>query len=319
MTRAPYALVFPGQGAQYVGMGQALAEAFPQVLDTFAEADAALGFAISQLCFTGPAEQLVQTANTQPAILTHSVACFRLWASVIELPPPAAVLGHSLGEYAALVAAGVLDFADAVRVVRVRGQLMESAVPPGEGGMLAILGLDAAQVAALCAQAQGAGSVAVATLNGPGQVVVAGDRPGLARMAELAQAAGARRVQPLNVSGPFHSPLLKGAGEELGRHLAAVSMRAASVPVISNVTAHYVQDPTIIRQLLMEQVYSPVRWEESVQRALADGIRTFVELGPGRVLSGLIRRIDKEAEVLNVEDVQSWEKVLAWAKGDQVR
>ncbi|HET7558438.1 MAG TPA: ACP S-malonyltransferase [Limnochordia bacterium] len=314
-TAAPYALVFPGQGSQYVGMGRALAAEYAVVQRTFAEADERLDFPLSRLCFEGPEAELVLTANTQPAILAVSVATYRLFAEQAIGAPPAAVLGHSLGEYSALVAAGALDFGDALQTVRLRGQLMESAVPPGAGGMTAILGLDLARVEQICARASAHGVVAPATLNGPGQIVIAGASAALAVAAGLAQEAGARRVQPLNVSGPFHSPLLKGVGEALGRRLDGVEVRPAGVPVLANATADYVREPKAIKQALIEQVFSPVRWEESVRRALADGVRTFVELGPGRVLSGLIRRIDKEAVVTNVEDPESWEKALALLKG----
>jgi len=301
------AVVFPGQGSQYVGMGLELAESIPVARQTMEEADRILGFSISRLCFEGPEEELVRTENTQPALLAVSVAALRALQEEGFAPDGAA--GHSLGEYAALVAAGAVDFADALRTVRLRGRLMEAAVPKGRGTMAAILGLEDGVVESLCAQAEGV--VAPAAYNAPGQVVVAGETGAVLALLERAKEAGARKVQQLNVSGPFHSPLLKGAGAELAKHLAGVPVSPPSIPVYANVTARPVRDPEEIKANLAEQVYAPVRWTETVRNLIADGFDTFVEVGPGRVLSGLIKRIDKSAALFNVESpgtLDAWKK-----------
>lgn len=312
------AFVFPGQGAQHVGMGAEFAQAFPDVREVFDQADDALGYSLSSLCFDGPEETLRQTEQTQPAILTVSCALLRLVHEKTGLSPTL-VAGHSLGEYAALVAAGALNFSDAVRIVRERGRLMEEAVPAGEGGMAAIMGLTHDVVDSLCRQASDThGVVEPATLNGPGQTVVAGTTDGLTEVLRLAKEAGARRALPLAVSGPFHSSLLQEAGERLGTVLDAFEMKDPSVPVVANVTAGPVTDVASVRRALIEQVSSAVRWDESVRYMLDQGITTFVEIGPGKVLSGLIRRIDRGAEVLDVADMAGWDKLLAWAKGDGI-
>lgn len=312
------AFIFPGQGSQYVGMGKELADAFPEVAAVFAEADRVLGIPLSQTCFYGPEEVLRRTETTQPAILTVSCAILRLVTERTGLVP-AFVAGHSLGEYAALVAAEALSFADAVRIVRERGRLMEEAVPAGEGGMAAILGLDAATVAGLCAEvSRSHGVVEPATLNGPDQTVVAGTAAAVAALMERAKQAGAKRTVPLAVSGPFHSSLLRGAGERLAPVLQEAAWRTPKVPVVANVTAAPVTSVAEIQKALVEQVSSAVRWEESVRYMLAQGVTAFVEIGPGKVLSGLVRRIDRSAEVLNVEDVPGWDNLLAWAKRDGI-
>jgi [acyl-carrier-protein] S-malonyltransferase len=300
--------VFPGQGSQYVGMGQELAERYPEAAAVFQEAEAALGWPVDKLCFTGPAEELTRTENTQPAVLTVSIACYR----VLEAHGlrPGAVAGHSLGEYSALVAAGSLTFSEAVKLVAKRAQLMATAVPAGRGGMVAVLGLEAEKVAALCREVK-EGIAEAANFNAPGQVVVAGDREGLAALSSLAKEAGAKRVVPLQVSGPFHSSLMAPAARELAAVLNQVPLADPLVPLVSNVTAGYVYTAAQVRENLIKQVASPVRWEESIRRLLADGYRTFIEVGPGNVLSGLIKRIDRQATISQVENIQTLDKTLA--------
>lgn len=297
------AFVFPGQGAQKVGMGQSLSEQFPICRDTFREADEALGESLSGLCFAGPEERLLLTENTQPAILAASVAVFRLVESRGIQASFAA--GHSLGEYSAHVAAGTLSFADALRTVRRRGQYMQEAVPVGTGAMAAILGLDAEGVARACAQAQDEmpGQVVTpANLNAPGQVVIAGHAAAVTRAGECAKALGAKRAIPLAVSAPFHCPLMKPAEERLAPELRALDARDPRIPVVANVDAEPKRDRRSAIEALIRQVSSPVRWEDVVRRLIADGARTFVELGPGTVLAGLIKKIDRSVTVMSVEN-----------------
>lgn len=297
------AFVFPGQGAQKVGMGRSLAERFPICRQTFDEADEALGESLSGLCFDGPEERLLLTEHTQPAILAMSTAVSRLVESSGVRPAFAA--GHSLGEYSAHVAAGTLSFADALRTVRRRGRYMQEAVPAGTGTMAAILGLDAEGVAQACAEAAGEvpGEVVTpANLNAPGQVVIAGHVAAVARAGERAKARGARRVIPLAVSAPFHCPLMKPAEERLAPELRALHLADPRVPVVANVDAAPKRDAAASIEALIRQVSSPVRWEDVVRRLLAEGMQTFVELGPGTVLAGLIKKIDRGATVVSVED-----------------
>jgi len=299
------AVVFPGQGSQKVGMGKELAAAYEVARRTFEEADDVLGFSVSRLCFEGPEEELVRTENTQPALLTTCVAVFRALRE--EGFEPQAAAGHSLGEYAALVAAGAVDFAAAVETVRLRGQLMEAAVPGGAGTMAAVLGLDDETVEALCTEEEGI--VVPATYNAPGQVVVAGETGAVLRVMEKAKQRGARRVQRLNVSGPFHSPLLAAAGVSLAEKLEKIAVRPPAIPVYSNVTAQPVASAGEIKDNLAKQVSAPVRWVETIRNMAADGIDSFVEAGPGKVLSGLIKRILDGAECTCVE---SPETLNAW-------
>lgn len=304
------AFLFPGQGAQYVGMGADLAKAYREARDAFAEADEVLGFGLSRLCFEGPAERLQETAVTQPAILTASVACLRVLERYGWRPD--VVAGLSLGEYTALVAAGAMRFRDAVALVHKRGRFMEEAVPAGQGAMAAVIGLDREAVAEACRRAAAATGLVVepVNFNCPGQVVIAGHTAAVARAAEEAGGLGARRVVPLAVSGPFHSSLMAPARERLAAELERVAISDAAVPVVANVSATYVRSAAEIRRALVEQVARPVLWEDGVRRMLADGVTRFLEVGPGTVLSGFLRKIARDAEVRNVEDLPSLERVL---------
>ncbi len=309
------AFLFPGQGSQHAGMGRALAEAFPAARAVFEEADHALEFALSRLCFEGPEEELKLTANTQPAILAVSVAAWR----VLEMNGirPDFVAGHSLGEYSALVAAGWLTLADAVVTVRRRGQYMQEAVPPGEGAMAAILGLSADRVAEACRQAAQGQVVAPANLNSPGQIVISGHTPAVERAMEAAKAAGAKRAVPLPVSAPFHCSLLQPAADRLAEYLRTIRFANLGVPLVSNVDADVVRRGDAARDALIRQVPAPVRWEESVRKLIALGCDTFVEVGPGKVLTGLLRQIDRSATGLNVEDPDSLAATLAKLRSEK--
>jgi [acyl-carrier-protein] S-malonyltransferase len=291
------AFLFPGQGAQKVGMGRALAEAYPICRDTFAEADAALGEPLSRIIFDGPEDRLTLTENTQPAILAVSTAAARLLASRGLVP--AFVAGHSLGEYSANVAAGTFAFADALRLVRRRGQYMQEAVPAGQGAMAAILGLDADKVAQACAEAADGEVVSAANMNGAGQVVIAGARDAVARAGERAKALGAKRVIALAVSAPFHCALMKPAQDRLAPELRALQAQTPRLPIVANVDAEPKRDAPAAIEALVQQVSSPVRWEAVVRRLASEGVTTYVEVGPGTVLSGLVRKIDREATVVN--------------------
>ena len=302
------AFVFPGQGAQKVGMGRTLAEAFPICRDTFAEADYALAEPLSTLCFDGPEDRLMLTENTQPAILAMSTAVARL--AVSRGLTPAFAAGHSLGEYSAHVAAGTVSFADALRTVRRRGRYMQEAVPIGDGAMAAILGLDAESVARACAEAAQDEVVTPANLNAPGQIVIAGHTAAVARAGERAKALGAKRVIPLAVSAPFHCPLMKPAEARLAPELRALPAQNPRVPVVAHVDAEPKRTAADAIDALIRQVSSPVRWEDVVKRLLAEGVTKFVELGPGTVLAGLIRKIDRRAAVASVEDEAGLEAAL---------
>jgi [acyl-carrier-protein] S-malonyltransferase len=307
------AFVFPGQGSQQVGMGRRLCEAFPESRAVFEEADAALGFALSRLCFDGPEDELQLTANTQPAILVTSVAALR--PLVARGLRPAWVAGHSLGEYSALVAAGALSLADAVRTVRRRGQYMQEAVPVGVGAMAAILGLDEGSVAQACREAAQDEVVSPANLNSPGQIVIAGHAAAVARASELCRAAGARRVVPLPVSAPFHCALMKPAQDRLALDLAALALRDPDVPLVNNVDAGAVRTADECRDGLVRQVSGAVRWQESVERLVREGVSAFVEVGPGSVLTGLGRKIAKGTRALAVESPESLTAAMAALAG----
>jgi [acyl-carrier-protein] S-malonyltransferase len=305
------AFLFPGQGSQAVGMGRDLAERFPVAADTFAEADAALGFQISKLCFEGPEEELRLTENTQPAILTVSVAAWRVLAG--NGVRPAIAAGHSLGEWSAHVAAGTLSFADAVRSVKARGRAMQQAVPAGQGAMAAVLQLDATQVAEACAEAAAETGlvVAAANLNSPGQTVISGAAAAVERASALAKAKGARRAVMLPVSAPFHCALMQPAQEEVARVLAEITLSDPQIPVAANVTGGLVTTADAVRDALIRQVTGAVRWVDCVQALVGAGPDVFIEVGPGKVLSGLMKQINPTQKALNVEDPASLEKTLA--------
>lgn len=291
------AFLFPGQGSQKVGMGKALADAHPEARAAFDEAEAALP-GLTRIVFDGPEEQLTLTENTQPAILAASVAAYRVLASRgIE---PAFVAGHSLGEYSANVAAGTFSFADALRIVRRRGRYMQEAVPVGEGAMAAILGLDADRVRQACEEAAQGEVVSPANINGAGQVVIAGTRDAVQRAGERARALGAKRAIPLPVSAPFHCALMKPAEERLAPELRALAVRDPRVPVVANVDAEPKRDARAAIEALVRQVSSPVRWEDVVRRLAAEGVTTYVEAGPGTVLSGLVRKILPDATTVSL-------------------
>jgi len=297
------AFIFPGQGSQYPGMGKELFDEFVIARRAFEEADQSLGFPLSQLCFSGPEEVLKQTENTQPAILAVSVAAFRILSS--QGFQADYVAGHSLGEYSALVAAGSLSFADALRCVRNRGRYMQDAVPSGEGAMAAILGMEPDQVEAICPEASSGEVVAVSNLNCPGQIVIAGKTSAVNRAAELARARGAKRALLLPVSAPFHCSLMLPAQDRLKQDLNRISLAPAQIPLINNVDAHEISSVEQIRDSLVRQVSAAVRWTESVQYLVRQQVRLFIELGPGRVLSGLVRQIDRAVKTANVEDAKS--------------
>jgi [acyl-carrier-protein] S-malonyltransferase len=307
------AFVFPGQGSQQVGMGRALAEAFAESREVFAAADAALGISLAQLCFEGPEAELQLTANTQPAILAASIAALR--PLVARGVRPDWVAGHSLGEWTALVAAGSLSLADALRAVRRRGQYMQEAVPVGTGAMAAILGLSLEAIESACREAAMGEVVSPANVNSPGQVVIAGHKAAVERASAGCKARGAKRTVPLPVSAPFHCALMRPAQERLGPELDSLRFADPVPPLVNNVDAEAVRDGALCRSGLVRQVSAPVRWQEVVERLVREGVSTFVEVGPGSVLSGLVRKIAKDARVLNVDAPGSLEVTLAALTG----
>lgn len=310
MSGGRIGLLFPGQGSQHVGMGRDLAERFPEARRVWEEADDVLGSALSRVCWEGPEAELTLTRNAQPAILVHSAS---VWAVVRErlAGTVMAAAGHSLGEFTAYLAAGTLDFADAVRIVRRRGELMWQAGQRRPGMMAAVLGLDDAVAEQVCrAASSDTEQVVPANFNAPGQIVISGDPAALERAADAARGAGARRVLPLNVSGAFHSPLMAPAEADLRAALDAVDLRPPTFPVISNVTAQPVSDPAQARELLVRQLTSPVRWTEGMRTLLELGVERCVEIGPGNVLAGLLKRIEKGIPALSLGSVSEVESSL---------
>jgi [acyl-carrier-protein] S-malonyltransferase len=304
------AFLFPGQGSQAIGMGRELSEGYSVAAETFAEADEALGFSISNLCFNGPEDDLRLTENTQPAILTVSVAAWRALAS--HGVEPALAAGHSLGEWSAHVAAGTLTFADAVRAVKARGRAMQQAVPAGQGAMAAVLMLDPAQVAEACAEAAAETglTVSAANFNSPGQTVISGALAAVEKASAIAKAKGARRAVMLPVSAPFHCSLMQPAQEEVARVLDGIKLSDPRIPVAANVTGELVTTAAAARDALVRQVTGTVRWVDCVKALVGAGAGVFVEVGPGKVLSGLMKQIDAAQKALNVEDAASLEKAL---------
>ena len=295
------AFIFPGQGSQYPGMGKDLADNFVIARRTFEEADDALGSSLSRLCFDGPEDDLKLTANTQPAILTVSVAAFRVVAAETGMNADY-LAGHSLGEFSALVAAGALEFGDAVRTVRARGSFMQEAVPVGVGAMAAILGVEPEMLTGICSEAAQGEVVSPANFNSPGQIVIAGHAGAVNRAIEIAKSRGFRKAMLLPVSAPFHCSLMSPAADRLAETLAAITIHPLGVPVVTNVEGEPNVDEGRVRELLVKQVCSPVLWDGSVQYMAGSGVNRFIEIGPGKVLSGLVKRIIKDSETRNVED-----------------
>lgn len=309
------AFVFPGQGSQIVGMGQDIFQENEQAKQLFQAADQKLEFALSSLIFSGIQEELTITYNAQPALLTTSYVFFNALLEAGIKPDYTA--GHSLGEYTALAAAGAISFEEAVYTVRKRGEFMEAAVPNKTGSMAAILGMDRALLEEVTATITESGEIVqLANINCPGQIVISGTREGVNQAMALAKEKGAKRALPLEVSGPFHSALMKPAAEKLNEVLNSVKIVQANVPVISNVTAEPIQEPNDIKERLIEQLYSPVLWEDSVKKLIALGVDTFVEVGPGKVLSGLIKKVDRSVTLYSVSDLESLDKTVAALKGE---
>lgn len=307
------AYVFPGQGSQYVGMGRELAQEYEQAREIYRLADETLGYELSRLCFEGPEEELKLTYHTQPAILTTSIALYEVFKE--QAPRPDYVAGHSLGEYSALVAAGAMTFRDAVYTVRKRGEYMDDAVPAGQGAMSAVLGGDRETIAKICEQVTLAGqTVQMANMNAPGQIVISGSKEGVDQASQQLKEAGIRRIIPLSVSGPFHSELMKPAASKLAHVLSEVKLSTANIPVVVNTEARPFMLAEDLEQALVEQVFSPVLWQESVEWLLEQGVDIFVEIGPGQVLSGLVKKIVKEKKrevhIYSVSDKESMTKTL---------
>jgi [acyl-carrier-protein] S-malonyltransferase len=311
-SRVNIAWLFPGQGTQTVGMGRALCEASAAAREVFARADAALGFSISQLCFEGPEAELILTANAQPAILTTSIATLAaIRERVPSLPLPTFAAGHSLGEYSALVAAGALTLEDAVRLVNLRGRAMQDAVPAGQGGMAAIMGGDPATVTALCEEAAQGEVVTPANFNAPGQIVISGHKSAVDRAVALAGSKKLKAVA-LKVSAPFHCALMEPAARAVETALKSIAVAAPEFPVVANVTAEPNQQAATVATLLVQQIDGPVRWEQSIAKIAEAGVTHALEIGPGKVLAGLVKRIDKRVSVHSVNDVDAIEQIAAF-------
>ncbi|UYZ23574.1 ACP S-malonyltransferase [Mesobacillus jeotgali] len=310
------AFLFPGQGSQTVGMGQALANSEQSVSETFKKADEVLGESLSTLIFEGPQEKLTLTTNAQPALLTTSIAILNYFSQFGIKPDFTA--GHSLGEYSALVASEAITFEDAVYAVRKRGELMEEAVPNGEGTMAAVLGMDRQKLMDVTETVSAGGNpVQLANLNCPGQIVISGSRAGVEEASVKAKEAGAKRVIPLDVSGPFHSSLMKPAAERFEAILGNITVKDAAVPVIGNVTAEPMTEASEFKKRLVEQLYSPVLWEDSVAKMLELGVDTFIEIGPGKVLSGLVKKVDRSAKTFAINDAETCAAAVAALKEEK--
>jgi [acyl-carrier-protein] S-malonyltransferase len=302
------AYLFPGQGSQYVGMAKEFIENFPESKEVFDIASAALGFDLAQLCMHGPSETLNKTENTQPAILATSIAILRpLERRGLSA---GAAAGHSLGEYTAITAAGGFELKDVITLVQKRGRYMQEAMPEGAGLMAAILGMDRTALEKTCLEAAKNGIVAPANYNSPGQIVIAGEKKAVEKAMELAKAAGAKKVVPLMVSVPSHCPLMKQAGERLARELDTATINDLRIPIVNNADARFLRTAAELKPSLVRQISSSLYWEDSINRLTADGFDTFIEIGPGKVLSGLVKRIAKDAKVLNVEDQKSMNETL---------
>ena len=307
---AKWAFLFPGQGSQYVGMGKDLKQNFKVAADVFAEADEALHEDLSKLCFEGPEDDLKLTRNTQPAILTVSIAALRVLQQETGLVP-AMTAGHSLGEYSALVASGALQFTDAVAIVRKRGTFMQEAVPVGVGGMAAVLGMETEVLEQICRESAEGQAVSPANYNCPGQIVISGHMEAVKRAAARAEAAGAKKVVMLPVSAPFHSALMKPAAEKLARALEPVTVQDLKIPVLSNVEADFYPSKNDVKRLLTEQVDHPVRWIEEMEKMVREGVDKCVEIGPGKVLNGLVRKISRETAMQSIENPDSIKEFVA--------
>ncbi|AJA49999.1 malonyl CoA-acyl carrier protein transacylase [Clostridium pasteurianum DSM 525 = ATCC 6013] len=302
------AFLFSGQGAQYVGMGKELYDNFQESKNIFDKADEALGFKISEICFQGSKEELDKTENTQPAILTTSIAALKALESKGINADVAA--GLSLGEYSALVYSGVFDFQEAVKLVKKRGKYMQEAVPQGKGAMAAVLGLDSDKVREVCKDASDKGIVEPANFNCPGQIAIAGEVAAVESAAEFAKKAGARKVVMLQVSGPFHTSMLKPASDKLALELENISVNKLKLPVITNVTGNYIKEEKDIKELLRRQVMSSVLWEDTINRMIDDGVDKFIEIGPGKVLTGFVKKINRKLKTFNIEDLNSLNKCI---------
>lgn len=304
-----FAMVFPGQGSQTVGMLAELAGDYPIVQETFKQASEVLGYDLWQLVQEGPAEELNKTWQTQPALLTASVAVYRVWQQKYPELKPEVMAGHSLGEYSALVCAGVLDFQDAVKLVELRGKLMQQAVPEGTGAMYAIIGLDNDAIINACKQAEQGEVVSAVNFNSPGQVVIAGAKAAVERAAALCKEAGAKRALPLSVSVPSHCALMKPAADQLSVSLESITLKAPVVAVLNNVDVKAETDAVAIRNALVRQLYSPVRWTETVEKMAQNGVEVLMEVGPGKVLNGLTKRIVDSLQAVSVNDVKSLDSI----------